>query len=217
MLGVDRSVLRIGYRLRSVTAPRRRAATAIAIGLALAVTACGERDGGGSAVQNMVTLPPATTQSAEPTTTPPAEPPAPAASGTDTAPATEGELEGIVRAWSTALNADDNEAAADLFAPGAIVIQAGVSLRLDTRQAAIRWNEGLPCSGTIVDLEIREGVVIAVFSLGDRKTSSCDAAPGTLAAAAFLIEDGRIAVWEQVPPPEDAAPDGVAAPTEPAA
>ena len=66
----------------------------------------------------------------------------------------------------------------------------------------------MPCSGTIVDLEVREGLVIAVFTLGDRSTSPCDAAPGTLAAAAFLIEDGRIALWQQIPPPEDApAPD----------
>lgn len=196
--------------------PRRAVVTVISLALALAVAACGDDGGRDASVQETRAGPPATTQPAEPTTQR-AEPPAPAASGTDTAPISEGELEAIVRAWSEALNADDNEAAADLFAPGAIIIQGGVALQLDTRAAAVRWNEGLPCSGTIVDLEIREGIVVAVFSLGNRERGSCDAAPGTLAAAAFLIEDGKIAVWEQVPPPEDASPDRAAAPIEPAA
>jgi hypothetical protein len=36
----------------------------------------------------------------------------------------------IVRAWSQALNTNDNEAAAELFAPGARVVQPGVDARL---------------------------------------------------------------------------------------
>jgi hypothetical protein len=127
--------------------------------------------------------------------------------GADTA-----ELEAIVRAWSTALNAGDNDAAAALFAPGAVIFQGGLTFGLPDHAAAVRWNADLPCSGTITEISTTGSVVLAVFALGDRTTSRCDAPPGTLAAAAFLIENGRIAVWQQVPVPDRDAPDQVAVP-----
>jgi hypothetical protein len=147
--------------------------------------------------------PVATTQPADdPAATSAAETPSEATGTGPAATVPDEELETIVRAWSAALNGGDNEAAADLFAPGAIIVQAGVAIQLEDRAAAIRWNADLPCSGTIVDLDIRNGVVLAVFEFGDRSTGPCDAAPGKLAAAAFLIENGKIAVWQQVAPPE---------------
>ena len=132
-------------------------------------------------------------------------PPAPAETEAGT-PADPSQLEAIVRAWSTALNAGDNEAAADLFAPGALVIQGGVGFELTTHEAAITFNASLPCSGEIVSLTVEGDVVTAVFVLGDRPTSECDAPPGTPAAAKFLIKAGKIAVWQQIPPPQEAAP-----------
>ena len=94
--------------------------------------------------------PPLTTQPADAEPTPPAEP----AAATATDPATDlaseaeaKELEAVVRAWSAALNAGDNEAAADLFAPGALIVQAGVAVQLPDRDAAVQWNASLPCSG----------------------------------------------------------------------
>jgi hypothetical protein len=148
---------------------------------------------------------------AAPATTSAAPEPAPSAPGQTDAAEDPAELERIVRAWSEALNAGDNEAAADLFAPGATVIQGGVAFSFPDRAAAVQWNASLPCSGTIVDIQVVDQVVIAVFSLGDRSTSPCDAAPGTLAAAAFLIEDGKITVWQQIPVPEEASPERAAA------
>jgi SnoaL-like domain len=108
-----------------------------------------------------------------------------------------------VRAWSRALNAGDNEAAADLFARGAQVIQAGRVTRLATHEDAVGWNAALPCSGRIVAIETEGDTVTATFLLDDRPTSACDA-PGARATAAFRIEDGRIVLWHQLgsaPPP----------------
>jgi hypothetical protein len=105
--------------------------------------------------------------------------------------------EDVVRAWSRALNAGDNEAAADLFARGARVIQAGRVLRLATRADAVAWNAALPCSGRIVELATEGDTVTATFLLGDRTASPCDA-PGARATAAFRIEDGRIVLWHQL-------------------
>ena len=193
--------------------PRRTGAAAavLASAAAFAVAACG--DEGPQAAEGPPS-PPVTTQpaAAQP---PPTESAAPT-EATSTDPASEGaasELEAVVRAWSAALNAGDNEAAADLFAPGALIVQAGVTVPLPDHAAAVQWNAGLPCSGTIVDtdIDVARGIVVAAFTLGDRSTGPCDAAPGTLAAAAFLIENGKIAVWQQVAPPEDLAPERTAA------
>jgi hypothetical protein len=173
---------------------RRVAPAALPLLVALALTACGQ-DGEPGAPPEEAQREPAALP-AEPATT----------TESDTGASAAAEAEAIVRAWSSALNAGDNEAAADLFAPGAIVVQAGVALRFADRADAVEWNAGLPCAGTIVDLEVQDGVVIAVFALDDRLTSACDAAPGTLAAAAFVIEDGKITMWQQIPPPEDVSP-----------
>ena len=104
----------------------------------------------------------------------------------------------VVRAWSKALNAGDNQGAADLFAPGAQVVQGPVVLRLRTHADAVVWNAGLPCSGKIVALSASGATVTATFLLGDRKTSPCDG-PGHRATAVFRIRGGKIVLWHQVP------------------
>lgn len=109
----------------------------------------------------------------------------------------------LVRAWSTAINSGDNDAAAELFAPNALVIQGPTSIPLPDRATARSFNASLPCSGTIVGASVSGNVVTAVFELGDRQTSQCDAQPGTLAAADFLIQDDKILVWQLVPVPTD--------------
>jgi len=71
---------------------------------------------------------------------------------------------------------------------------------LTTPKQVAQWHAGLPCSGKIVSIKVRGRYATAVFRLGNRKTSKCDA-PGTLAAARFTIVRGKITVWQQVPPP----------------
>ena len=106
--------------------------------------------------------------------------------------------ESVVRAWSEALNTGDNEAAADLFAPGAEVIQGDRRARLMTHDDAVLFNSSLPCSGRIVRIEEGENGVTATFVLGDRPESACDA-PGVEARAFFRVEGGKITVWHQLP------------------
>lgn len=127
-----------------------------------------------------------------------AEPPA---RSDASSPPDAAELENVVRTWSEALNAGDNETAADLFAEGAVVIQGGSALQLATREAAIIFNRSLPCSGAIVDFSFVDNAIVATFELGDRPQGGCDAEPGTLAAAVFVIEDGLIQLWQQIPVP----------------
>ena len=104
--------------------------------------------------------------------------------------------EQVTRAWSAALNRDDNEAAARLFADGALIVQNG-SETLETHADAVRWNAGLPCGGRITRLELHgKDEVVAQFELTERPQHSCDA-PGGAAAAVFRVRDGKIIVWHQ--------------------
>jgi limonene-1,2-epoxide hydrolase len=104
--------------------------------------------------------------------------------------------ESVVRAWSHALNSDDNETAAKLFAPGAEIVQPGTVLTLENHQQAVLWNAALPCSGEIVRISASGNTVTATFRLGHRKTSKC-AGPGERATTVVRVKDGKIVLWHQ--------------------
>jgi limonene-1,2-epoxide hydrolase len=108
----------------------------------------------------------------------------------------------VVRAWSRALNANRNAAAARLFARDARVVQAGVDVRLSTRALAVGFNDALPCAGRITRLRVHGATVVATFVLGERPKHRCDG-PGQRAAAKFVVRKGRIVLWQQVPVPPD--------------
>jgi limonene-1,2-epoxide hydrolase len=108
----------------------------------------------------------------------------------------------VVRAWSAALNADDNEAAARLFAKNARVLQPGVAVRLATHALALGFNDALPCAGTITRLQVHGDRVTATFLLGERPKHTCDG-PGQKAAALFVVEKGKIVLWQQVAVPAE--------------
>ena len=109
----------------------------------------------------------------------------------------------VVRAWSRALNANDNERAARLFAPGARVVQPGVDVRLTTHELAVGFNDALPCAGRIVAIRVVGDVATATFVLGHRPKHRCDG-PGQEAAARFTVRNGKIVRWQQVPVPAGA-------------
>jgi limonene-1,2-epoxide hydrolase len=118
----------------------------------------------------------------------------------------------VVRAWSQALNADDNKGAADLFAPGAEVVQGSNVTHLRTHADAEAWNSALPCSGRIVSIKSHGETARATFELGDRQHSRCDG-PGQRATAIFRVVKGKIVLWHQAeqsalvlpPPPTSSA------------
>jgi len=109
-------------------------------------------------------------------------------------------MEAVVRAWSKDLNDGDNAAVARLFRLPATMIQDGFAFRFATVRGLAAFHASLPCSGRVVSITVKGRNAVAVFRLGDRQTSKCDA-PGTLAAARFTIVGGKITVWRQVPPP----------------
>ena len=107
----------------------------------------------------------------------------------------------IVERWSQAINAGDDEAAADLFADGATVIQPGQSITLAGHDDALSFNASLPCGGEIVEQSLDGDEVTATFTLTERPEHTCDG-PGQTAVAVLQIVDGKIVVWHQLPAPE---------------
>ena len=111
----------------------------------------------------------------------------------------------VVRQWSRALNANDNEAAAALFAPGARVVQPGVDVKL-TAKLALAFNASLPCGGRILELRRHGNRIVATFRLTERPRHRCDG-PGQKAAALFVVNrKGLIVRWEQVAVPPSKQP-----------
>ncbi|HEY3962155.1 MAG TPA: hypothetical protein VGL84_06480 [Gaiellaceae bacterium] len=109
----------------------------------------------------------------------------------------------MARAWSAALDRNDNRAAAALFADGAQVVQTQ-TLALPGGSDALRWNRELPCGGKVESVTAQgANEVLVVFDLTERPGHTCDG-PGDQAAAVFRVEHGKIVLWHQVPPP---APD----------
>jgi hypothetical protein len=161
---------------------RRTCLLVVALAITLLVGACGTDDSNDSA-------PAATTSSDN--------------GAADAETSSEQTAVSVVKAWSAALNAGDNEAAAALFAPNARVVQGAGAIPLIDQDAARRFNEALPCSGRVLDLTLEGDVVTAVFELGNRDTSLCDAPPGTIAAAEFVIRSGKIVAWQVVPVPAE--------------
>lgn len=112
----------------------------------------------------------------------------------------------IVRAWSAALNRNDNAAAARLFAPNARIIQGPLDARLSTPQLALAFNASLPCAGRITRITVKGNRATATFVLGHRPKHTCSATKGEKAAAVFVVRNGKIVLWEEVPVPAGAPP-----------
>jgi limonene-1,2-epoxide hydrolase len=108
--------------------------------------------------------------------------------------------ESVVRAWSQALNSEDNQGAANLFAPGAEIVQGDRVVTLRTHAEAVEWNRELPCSGRIVSIKSTDHTATATFELGDRSDSRCDG-PGQRATAIFRVVNGKIVLWHQTATP----------------
>ena len=106
----------------------------------------------------------------------------------------------VVRAWSKALNANDNEAAGRLFARNARIVQGTLDARIPTQALAAMFNNTLPCAGRVVAMQVNGDTVVATFVLGHRPKHKCDA-PGQKAAALFVVKKGKITLWAQVAVP----------------
>ena len=127
-------------------------------------------------------------------------------------PAGEQSAEDVIRGWNKAVNAGEHERAADLFALDAVVEQAEVEIRLETRADAVAFNDSLPCRADVTEIRPEGRATVANFSLREGADGECG--DGGTASVKFVIRDGKIREWRQLPPPE--IPEGQAAGIPPA-
>jgi limonene-1,2-epoxide hydrolase len=104
----------------------------------------------------------------------------------------------LVESWSQAINASDDETAAALFGPNALVIQDGHRTRLPGPDQALAFNSSLPCGAKITTTSVKSNEVTATFTLTRRPGHMCDGT-GESAVAVFRIEDGKITLWHELP------------------
>ena len=122
------------------------------------------------------------------------------------------EAERVIRGWTEATAAGDFRRAGGFFAPGAIVEQFGEESRLDGAAGGERFSAGLPCRARVTRIVGERGAALAIFELSAGRTGQC--AEGGTARVRFVVSDGLIREWRQLP---EAAPDapGGGSPPEP--
>jgi len=116
-----------------------------------------------------------------------------------TQPSQADRMKAVVRAWTTNLDTGNNAAEARLFSLPALISTMGGNLGCWclTPAEVVQFHGQLLCSNKIVSIKVRRRYAAAVFRLGDRETSKCDA-PGALTGVRFTIVRGRITVLKQV-------------------
>ena len=108
--------------------------------------------------------------------------------------------EGVVRAWAESIRLGDAEAAAELFAPGAEVVDGERIRVLRTEAEAIRYARREACAGAVVRIDDEGGATVeAEFDV--RGATRCDGADRELAL--FRVEDGRITFLHRLPQRRD--------------
>jgi hypothetical protein len=105
---------------------------------------------------------------------------------------------GVVRDWSAALNAYDNERAASFFAPNIAIVQGDQLERLRTHGQAVSWNARLPCAGKIASLSQNGSAVEVRFHLLSGRHRQCQDPAGAEAIAILVVEHGKIILWDQI-------------------
>jgi hypothetical protein len=104
----------------------------------------------------------------------------------------------VVREWSAALGAYDNERAASLFAPNIAIVQGDQLIRLRTHARAVSWNARLPCAGQIRSLKQNGSAVEVTFDLRSSRHRQCQDPAGAEATVILVVEHGKIILFDQI-------------------
>jgi limonene-1,2-epoxide hydrolase len=104
----------------------------------------------------------------------------------------------VVRAWSAALNRDDEEAASALFGPKAVFVAGDYQTVLRTRAEVLAFHRAMGWCGPIVRLVANGNEVEAQFSLASRPSGHCERGGRERGSVAFRVRDGKIVRFDQI-------------------
>jgi hypothetical protein len=121
--------------------------------------------------------------------------------------------EAVVRAWGDAVATGEDERAATLLAPGAIVIQGDRELTLRTEEDAIAWNAEISCAAGVRKITTHQDIVTVTYRLGHREPGSCQVPGGTLISE-FEVRGEKIVFYRELAltPPGTDVPSGFVPP-----
>ena len=109
--------------------------------------------------------------------------------------ASENDPESVIRGWNRAVNAGDFDRAGTFFAPNAVVEQVE-EMRLRGPADAARFSASLPCRAEVTRVVVERRSSLASFRLRDGQTPCSGAAE-----VRFVVRDGKLIEWRQLPPP----------------
>jgi len=104
----------------------------------------------------------------------------------------------VVRAWSAALNRDDEETASALFGPKAVFVAGDYQTVLRTRAEVLAFHRAMGWCGPIVRLVANGNEVEAQFSLASRPNGRCERGGRERGSVYFRIRDGKIVFFDQI-------------------
>lgn len=105
----------------------------------------------------------------------------------------------VIESWSSALAEGDVDAAAAFFAIPSIAQNGPFVTKIDSREAAVAFNESLPCGAEVISARSQGEFTTATFELSERPGPGlCGAGTGGIASTSFVIEDGKIVEWRRV-------------------
>jgi hypothetical protein len=105
------------------------------------------------------------------------------------------DAEAVLRAWTQAVNEDDNVRAASYFAPNAVEINPeGERTPIPDQATAIALNTSLGCSAQIQSLNTHGDTATSVVKLGERRSNpgGCGADVGRRLPVSITIRNGKI-------------------------
>lgn len=99
----------------------------------------------------------------------------------------------VVEAWAEAVREGDYDAANDLFAVPATIVNIGPKVRITEREGIDAFNRSLPCGAEVTDTQVAGGGYLRVsFEL----VAGADGTPCEgPAEVSFRIVDGHITEW----------------------
>jgi hypothetical protein len=104
----------------------------------------------------------------------------------------------VVRAWSSAVNRGDEEAAVALFGPNAVFVAGDYQTVLRTRADVLAFHREMVWCGPIVRLAAHGDEVEAQFSLASRPTAHCERGGRERGSVYFRIREGKIVFFDQI-------------------
>ena len=106
----------------------------------------------------------------------------------------------IIKGWVDTLRRGDVAKAAAYFAIPSVVQNGGPPLRITSRNAAVLFNESLPCGARLVRAVRHYSFTLASFRLTERPgPGRCGTGTGALTKVAFRVSEEKIVQWRRVP------------------